>query len=352
MKVQRDNLLEVLKQCLPGIETGNSVIEGADTFLFRDNWVSTYNGNISISTPFPFESVSGTVRASEFFQIVSKLPAGELAVAQREKMWLIRTGKIRVEITLMEQELDGYIKGLALDNVKWLKLPGTFKDGLKGCIMNDQSGSYAGIFVKEPTMCSTDGRLINRFDLGKRMEGFWIRDNSASELLKLDGLDRYGISDGWVHFRDGEQTFFSCMRLNEENFSFDKLNTVLEKHERQGSDLSNELPDGVGAALDRASALSMEVSGFKAVQMILGKDAVEVYSRRSAGSYSEKVPWEKPFDEEFEPVSVLIDCDSARYALMRSKRFYVRQGEKNTIRLVFFDDSFVHLIATLKQPEE
>lgn len=356
MKIQQSCLLELLKRCLPGIEQGNSLLEGADTFVFRGGWIHSYNGNISVSTPLPFESINGSVKAQEFYNIISKLPSDELTVIQKEKekMWLIKLKKIRIEITLMEQELNGYIKELALDNVEWHDIPELFQEGMKCCKMNCQaSDSYGGIFTKGNIVCSTDGRRINHFQLGKKMKTFWIRDNSVGELLKLGGLKQYGISSAWVHFKAEGETLFSCMRLNEENFPFEKMEKVMEEHKQRDSDIGNVLPEGIEAALDRASALSMEVSGFRAIKMVLRKDAVEIYSRRSAGSYSEKIPWEKPFKKEMESIPTLIDCDSARYALMRSKNFYVRQAaEKNTVRLVFFNDSFQHLVATLKQPEE
>ncbi len=354
MKVQRDELLGALKRCMPGIERGTSLLEGADTFVFQKGWVHSYNGSISVSVPFEVDDViEGAVRAPEFFGVISKLPSGELTILPKEKHWLIKLKKIRIEITLMEQELDGFISNLALDKVKWAKLPETFEEGLKCCQMNCQtSDSYGGVYVQGDKMTSTDGRRINLFTLKKDMPTFWIRDNSAGELLKLGSLEKCGVSESWVHFTNEEGVYFSCMRLKDENFPFEKMKKVLEKHKKKSADLSNVLPDGIDSALERASALSMEVSGFKAVKMVMRTDAVEVYSRRTAGSYSEKVLWEKPFEEEIEPVTVLIDCDSARYALSRSKSFYMRQTEKNTVRLIFFDDSFQHLIATLKQPEE
>lgn len=356
MKIQRDDLLKVLGKCLPGIEQGASLLlEGADTFVFQKGWVHSYNGNVSVSSPFEAgeKAIEGSVKAQEFYNIISKLPSRELTILQKEKMWLIKMGKIRVELVLMNQELDDYVKNLALDDVEWFDLPETFEEGMKCCKMNCQtSDSYGGVFVKDDKMASTDGRRINFFQLGEKMKCFWIRDNSVSELLKLGDLEQYGISSGWVHFRSREKTFFSCMRLNDENFPFEKMKTVLEKHKQEDSDVSNILPEGVGTAIDRASALSMEVSGFKAVKLVLRNDFVEVFSRRSAGSYSEKISWMNPFKEEIEPISILIDCDSAKYALTRSRDFYVKQIEKNTIRLIFFDDSFTHLIATLKQPEE
>lgn len=351
MKVQRDELLKSLEKCLPGIEQGTSLLEGADTFLFQKNWVHSYNGSISVSVPFE-SNLEGAIRAQEFYGIVSKLPSEQLTIVQREKIWLIKMGKIRIELVLMQQEIDNYVKELALDNVEWHNLSEVFQEAMKCCRMNvGSSDAYGGIFVKGASMASTDGRRINRFKLGEEMKTFWIRDNSAGELLKLGDLEQYGVSSGWVHFRN-ENAVFSCMRLSDGNFPFEKMEKVLEEHKQESSDISNVLPESVGKAVDRASVVSMEVGGFKAVKLVLRKEAIEIFSRRSAGSYSEKILWKEPFKKEIEPVSVLIDCDSARYALTRSRNFYVKQTEKNTVRLVFFDDSFTHLIATLKQPEE
>jgi len=71
MNVKRTELLKVLKQCLPGIENGNKVLEGADLFIFNKGSVHSYNDVISVSVPVKSdglleEGIDGAVRAEEF----------------------------------------------------------------------------------------------------------------------------------------------------------------------------------------------------------------------------------------------------------------------------------------------
>ena len=78
MTIQRKELLESLKQCMPGIETGSAVLQGADSFVFHNGRIFTYNDSISVTVPIKNEGLleeglEGCVRAEEFFKIINKV---------------------------------------------------------------------------------------------------------------------------------------------------------------------------------------------------------------------------------------------------------------------------------------
>lgn len=51
MVIQKKELLDSLKACMPGIETGSAVLQGADSFVFHDGKIFTYNDSISVTVP-------------------------------------------------------------------------------------------------------------------------------------------------------------------------------------------------------------------------------------------------------------------------------------------------------------
>ena len=99
MVIQKKELLDSLKACMPGIETGSAVLQGADSFVFHDGKIFTYNDSISVTVPIKNdglleEGLEGCVKAEEFFKIISKFPADEIKFSVTEKgTWLLKCWK-------------------------------------------------------------------------------------------------------------------------------------------------------------------------------------------------------------------------------------------------------------------
>lgn len=346
-------LLTALQRCLPGVDTGKTVLEGADTFVFREGKIFTYNDSISVSVPFDSD-LSGAVKAKEFYNLLSKFSAESVKiVAISETVWKVKAGSAVAEFTLLDSTtLDSVVKALTVDT--WKKLPKNFLDGLSLCKFSCNRSSLAGIFVKDSSMLSTDEMRINRFELDKKMESFWINDSAASELMKLTDLTEYSLTDAWAHFRSEAGTVFSCKRLHDEKFPAVKLLSVIKDHEQSKEDITNELPAKLVDAIERASALAMDVDSYSAVRLTFSPQCLEIYSQRTSGKYSEKIPWDKKFASDFEPVVVYVDSAMVAYGLKRSRAFYiktVRQKRGEMTRLIFTGAGIVHIVTTLAKAD-
>ena len=112
-QVTIDDLIEwlssVLTVAMPGIETGNSTLSGADAFIFHSGRIYSYNDLISVAVPIEQaglveESIEGAVHADEFFKVISKFPSDEIEFEVAEKKWVLKNGKAKAELTLMEFE--------------------------------------------------------------------------------------------------------------------------------------------------------------------------------------------------------------------------------------------------------
>ena len=112
MTIQKKQLVESLKACMPGIESGSAVLQGADSFVFHDGKIFSYNDAISVTVPITQEGlleegIEGCVKAEEFFKVVSKFPADEIKFTVTEKgSWLLKCGKAKAEMTLLNFDFE------------------------------------------------------------------------------------------------------------------------------------------------------------------------------------------------------------------------------------------------------
>ena len=72
MKIKRTDLLDHLRMVMPGVETGKSILEGADTFVFTHDGIFSYNDSISVSIPID-TGINGAVKSKEFFNLLSTI---------------------------------------------------------------------------------------------------------------------------------------------------------------------------------------------------------------------------------------------------------------------------------------
>ena len=112
MTVQKKQLVESLKLAMPGIESGNVVLQGSDTFIFHNGKIFTYNDSMAVSIPIEQtglveEDIEGAVKADEFFKVVSKLPQDEISFEVSENnSWILKSGKAKVEMTLIDFDFE------------------------------------------------------------------------------------------------------------------------------------------------------------------------------------------------------------------------------------------------------
>lgn len=354
MDIKRTELEAALKKCLPGVDTGKMLIEGADTFIFQDNKIFSYNDAISVSTPFPCE-LTGAVKAQELFKLVTKCKADLKVIEvksedESEQSWKIKSGSATAQLTLLESSVISQIKSMKTKDLKWSKIPENFMDGLSLCKIGCNRSSLAGIFVKDNIMVSTDELSINWFTLSDKMDCFWVDDSVIGELVKFTGVKEYSISDAWLHFRTEDKTVFSCKIREQEGYLFPKIKSIIEPLLKTNH-VAKQLPSKLLEALDRASALSMSTADSnEAIQLVFKKEQVEVRSKRFTGKYLEKIPWDKPVKEFTDPVSVFVDYAMISRSLKRSLSFYLSDDEDEK-SLIFQGEGYIHLLSTFSEDE-
>jgi len=366
MNLNRKELLKALKQAMPGVESGNVILEGADTFIFNDGFIHTYNDNISVSVPFYIkrlnketeqnENVSGALKAKDFYDLINRYAENNLRLIPKEGVWIIKSVNGLAELTLLESGLVERVKGIFPKDMKYSDLPERFMEGISICQFSSNKSVLSGIHISETIIMSTDEIRINWYEMDKPVtDTFWITDSAASELCKLSNIKKYCVSDSWVHFKTEDETVFSCKRLAQDKYPLDKIKKLVENHGKGKEDISNELPTKLMDAVNRAAALSQNIESFDTIKLTFNNEGIEVFSQRPSGKYTENVPWEKPFKKEIDPVSVFVDYNMIENGLKYSKTFYLKKTmakEKELVRIVFKSEHGIQLISTFNGNEE
>jgi hypothetical protein len=361
MNINRVELLNVLKKAMPGIDKGSSTLEGADTFIFHEGWIHTFNDNISISVPFPItnkagESISGILKAKEFYDLLNRYQDETIKLIPKNDMWIIQNKNSTAELTLLENNLIERIQGIKPSKLKWNAVPELFIEGISICKFSSNRSSISGIFIKDTIIYSTDEIRVNKFTLDISIDNcFWINDSAASELIKLNNPKKFSISESWVHFKTEEGSVFSCKRLAQDKYPITQIETLVEKHSYEKGDVSNTLPAALLDAVNRASAFSINLESFETVKLTFTNDGIDIYSKRTSGKYTEKVEWEKPLKKEIKPISIYIDYSMIENGLKYSNSFYLKSikvKDKDVTRIIFKNKNGIQLITTFSGGEE
>lgn len=356
MTISRAELLKALEEAMPGVETGMALLEGADTFVFSDGFIHTYNDNISVSAPFAFpEEVSGAVKAQEFFNLIHKLSGESLKISCDEKSWTIKDGDAKITFSVLEQSSLKKVHEISPKAAEWSPLPENFMDCLKFCLFTINRSALSGVTAKEEVMMSTDERRVNWCKLSSPMEFFWISEKAAIELSKLKAPENYFLSSSWIHFLTKDNTMFSCKRLKTEKHPIEKIRGVIQNHAYKEGDVKGILPASVLDAVDRANTLAMNLEAFEAVQLTISPENIEVFSERSTGKYLEKIAWDKPFEKDFPTVTIIIPSNMIGDGMRKSSSFYLheeKRGDRSAIRVIFENPVGIQLVNTFESKKD
>jgi hypothetical protein len=354
LNINKHEFLTAMKQAMPGVESGNTILQGADTFIFHDGFIHTYNDTISVSVHFPItnkagENISAAIKAKDFYDLISRYEGDTISITPKSDMWIVKSENARAELTLLENNLIERIQGITNGKFKWANIPERFFEGLAICNFKSQS-QLSGVYCADKNIISTDNLKVNYYTLDDEIAtSFWINNDAVTELLKLNNVKKYYVSDSWVHFQTEDKTIFSCKRLAQDNYPYTKVIDFIKSHKKEKGDISNELPNKLIDAVNRAAALSQNIESFDTVKLTFTKDNIEVFSQRPSGKYTENVPWEKPFKKDISPISIYVDYSMIQNGIKYSKSFYLKNTvvqEKVKTRVVFVSEFGIQLIST------
>lgn len=347
MKITREELLSKLKKCLPGVDKEIGLLQGSDTFVFKNDTVLSYNDYISVTIPFPSD-LSCAVPATAFYKAVNSFRAKEVEITKDESKLTLKCGRAAVEFPLMDERIyERFIRILPADAI-WNDLPDHFVELIKMGIIKNNTATE-GIFVHGKHLLGTNQVTIVDIGLDRTLDRFWIKNKVALELIKLGTLEKYCMNASWIHFKSGDLTF-SCRKLMDENYPEEQLFKVLDAHDISGATSNGTLPPDLLDALKRASIFSNEdiAENAKIVHCSLVDKELTIASARSTGSFKETLDIERGGDDN---VVWSLDVEQFISALQRggdSVKFYiVKKGTGGAIVLV--GDGWRQAIGLIKE---
>lgn len=215
MKINFAELKKAIDHVKPGLSS-KEITDQSDCIAFSGGYLFTYNGEISVRTPFESD-IEGVVRAKELTTLLAKLKADEADITITENELKIKSGRNRAGIRL-ESEVR-----MPMDKIekpdKIYKLPAGFIEALAETVFS--AGTDMTYIELTLINCngsiieSTDNDRASRWELEKgTVEPMLIPASAAIHLSKYN-IKKYGIVDGWLHFFDGD-TMFSCRTFNVE----------------------------------------------------------------------------------------------------------------------------------------
>lgn len=350
MRFNKKELLEDLKACLPGIDTGSAMLDGADNFIFHEGKVSSYNGTIAVTVPLRnidnvSEDLEGAVRANDFYKLVSKLTHDEFELdASDDTKWKLTCGRMKAEVVLKDVDYKVTISALVF-NDEWIEVPYDFQKGMKECKMSRNKTSLSGLYFTGNNVISTDSFQINQYRFADLdMPTFWISDRCADVFLKMHDIRRIQVTDKWVHMCQEDGSIFSVRLLTTNKYPYEKI-VGLMNIDFDSVGISGTFPPELFKAVDRAITFGIMTEKGLVVKLSIGKDGINVSSNTSNGSYEETVDWDYPVGD-MESIVIYVNSDIINFALNNNCKFYILQFKKRSPNLYFVSDNSAHLFAT------
>ena len=335
MKINREELLKVLDAVAPGLAT-KKLIEQTQSFIFKDGFVMTYNDEISIRHSFtgPFE---GAVKAAELHQLLNKTKEEELEFEATQNELLIKGKRTWAGIRL-EEKISLPVGDMELPS-EWFNVPSDMIEGMKFAMFSISKDMSKPIFTclhcEGSTITSCDRFRLTEFTMSNPVEKpFLIHNSSASRLVKYDP-EKYGMTQGWIHFKMKDEVIFSCRAFG------GKFPNVEQVKKVEGFEIT--FPSKLKEMIERAQIFA--ASKGARIKVKLDKGEVQIGSECDGG-------WLKEItrtDYKGEMISFIIDPQFFLDALELMPTITIGNASRN---MKMKGENFIHVVALMKGEAE
>lgn len=330
MEVKVKEMLEILLSLKPGL-TSKTIIEQTDCYAFQDGKVFTYNDEIAVSHPIPWE-IEGAVISSPLLGLLSKVNDETVEIEITKKGMVIEGARFKTEISLYEE-----IK-LPIDQIgnptDWKKLPKNFVDAVSYTMFTAAKDmtkpSLACLHVKGDKVESSDKFRITQFTLDKKFPGTYLFPAwNIKHLINFEPIE-FTTTQGWGHFRMENGAIFSMRIFPEENYP------NVDKHLKvEGQSL--KIPDEVSEILERAQVIVKgEFEADQLVDIAVEPGKLTVSGKGPHGKFTERIRIRYDSD----PINFSINLVFLSQILKHLKETTVSE---NTMK--FIGSNYVHLIS-------
>ncbi len=244
-KIKTEELRTILSNLKAGLAQGKQTTEQSDCFVFLNNRIWTYNDEICVSCPSPFE-FEGAVSSKEMLLLVGKITTEEMTLEFNEGEILIKAKRTKAGLRI-QQQIEMPIQEISIPK-RWNTLPKNFLSSLQKCIFSAGTDFAKPILTnincKDKVLQSCDNERATQCLLSSALkQDFLIPASSSRYLSQLNEINQYKCDSEWTHFKTKDGTIFSC-RCDFEEYP------VLNYFDSNGFEFS--FPNQIENILDRA----------------------------------------------------------------------------------------------------
>ncbi len=220
VEITKEFLLSELSKVKPGIAK-KAIVEQTSHFMFLDKVLASFSDQIAVILPFD-TGMTFSVKADEFFKIISGIEEDDLTLSLEEEKITIETANTRAGMSTIVDDKSKVENEVALlqeemKEGKWNKLPDDFLKGIELCVFSaagDLSmGVLACISVDGKDIISTDSIRASWYTMNKSVTPFLIPARDAEQLLDYTDLSKICVTDNWIHFQNDDGLSFSVKRI-------------------------------------------------------------------------------------------------------------------------------------------
>lgn len=331
--MKREELVSAFKLLLPGIETGTPLLEGADNFMFCDNWIRSNNGRVTVSYPFDSE-LEGSVRAIEFLRILEKMDGDELTLTIEKETLEIECGDATLSMRILPLPSHA---GLDVPD-EWQPVSPDFMQAFKLSSISVSSnpilGILSGLHVNGNDMLACDNYRASWYVMKEPMDSFVTTAEAAKHISKFD-IVGYHVGESDVAFRTKDGVIYTCSKVSG-MYPSEKIKELFT-NAKQGETFL--LPKKLIDSAERAALLaSMGESGTEYISLKGTKKSIVVTGEKNFGKFKEKV---KLNDGESFPDGILDFNPKFLQAVLKITNQMYDAGDNN---MIFIADNFKHLM--------
>ena len=207
--MKKNDLLNALKTVKPGI-SDKEVLEQTNHFVFDEDCIRSYNDQIAIYKKFE-TGLFGAVKASEFLQLIDKIPSDDIDIIQEDGQFKINTDTIEAAINVLEQHA---VPLISIKDLKgWQELPDNFSEAVSFCLFSTGKDMTFPIWTCLNVSCnkvySSDRYRATRFKLDSEVKKPFLLKSNAAKVLTAYKPTHVLPQKDWIHFKNKDDVYFS-----------------------------------------------------------------------------------------------------------------------------------------------
>ena len=349
--IEKEVLLGAVKKVLPGVEKGNTTIDGADQILFTGNAVHSHNGEVAVTAPCNTNGLSFSVKGMDFYNVVSRLNDLNITCTLNDKKLTVKGGRNKSVMALLAPDLiEEPVNALELDQVEYKPVSEEFLDSVGICSISGNTDSTKGIAIGDygdtSAIFAVDLNRVCLNVLSSKMESFYVDDNTFNEAIKVGTPKEYGVRSPWLYLRYEDGTVFSAHLKPMDGFPFENCIAMIEAIPGSPIITSGRLPNTLAEAVSRVSILAsgVDTKNTKLVELTFHKDELELYAEKMGGEASETIPWETPLEGDPKDAKVWIDTAFLLEASNKAMDFILTEVDSSPA-IVFKSGNYTHLVS-------